>query len=181
MYQINSTKKIVLASIMTAIIIVLCFIPGFFMPISPVPIVLQNLGILLAASLLSPIYGFLSIGVFFLFVIIGFPFLTGGHGGISVFLGPTFGYLIAWILLPFILGNAIKYLNPKKNTVINYLIILIFGVFVMYLLGALGLHIVQPNISYLAALSTNAFYLPADLIKVLIVTLILKRFNKIKI
>lgn len=178
MYQINSTRKIVLAAIMTSIIIVLGFIPGFFLPISPVPIVLQNLGILLAASLLTPLYGFLSIGVFFIFVSIGFPFLTGGHGGFSVFLGPTFGYLIAWLFLPFILGNAIKYLNPRKNIVINYLIILVFGVFVMYIIGSLGLHIVQPNISYLEALSTNLFYLPADLIKVLVVTLILKRLNK---
>lgn len=181
MNQITSTKKVVLAAFMTAVIIVLGFIPGFFIPISPVPIVLQNLGILLAASMLTPLYGFLSIGVFFLFVTIGFPFLTGGHGGFSVFLGPTVGYLIAWILMPLILGNAIKYLNPKKNIFLNYLIILIFGVFVMYLLGSYGLHIIQPNISYFAALSSNVIYLPGDLIKIFLITLILKRINKILI
>lgn len=178
MYKNNSTKKIALSAIMTSIIIVLGFVPGFFMPISPVPIVLQNMGILMAASLLKPIYSFLSIGCFFLFVLIGFPFLTGGNGGFSVFLGPTFGYLISWLLMPFILGNAIKYFNTKRNIIFDYLIILIFGVFVMYLIGAIGLHIIQPNISFIKALSANIFYLPGDLIKVFVITLILKRLDK---
>ena len=79
-----STKYLVYTALMTAIIAVLGFVPAIPLPIMPVPIVLQNIGIFLAAILLGRKYGTLSVVVLLLLVVAGLPLLSGGRGGIGV-------------------------------------------------------------------------------------------------
>ena len=64
-------------ALLLAIVIVLGLIPAIPIGIIPVPLTVQNIGILLIGLLLSPFEAFLTTGVFLLLALIGLPILTG--------------------------------------------------------------------------------------------------------
>lgn len=63
--NILSTKDLVYTALMAAIICVLGLVPGVPLPIMPVPIVLQNIGIFLAGIILGRKLGTLSVVIFY--------------------------------------------------------------------------------------------------------------------
>ncbi|WP_367618773.1 biotin transporter BioY, partial [Yaniella sp.] len=67
-----------------------------------VPITLQSLGVMLAGAVLGPWRGAASMGLLILGVAIGLPLLAGGRGGIGVFVSPTAGYLIGYVIAPIV-------------------------------------------------------------------------------
>ncbi len=73
-------------------------------PIGPVPIVLQNLFILLAGLLLGSRWGLASVGVYLLAGALGLPVFAGGLGGIGRLVGPTGGYLVGFLPAVFVIG-----------------------------------------------------------------------------
>ena len=95
------TKDIVIIAMFTAFISVLAFIPPIPLPFMPVPIVLQNIGIILAGCLLGYKRGTLSVMIFLLLVATGLPLLSGGRGGLGVFFGPSAGYLFGYPVVAF--------------------------------------------------------------------------------
>ena len=64
-------------------------------PIGPVPITLQTLGIMTLAGILGARKGFMTVVVYLLLGLIGLPVLSG-QGGLAPFVGPTVGYLLAF-------------------------------------------------------------------------------------
>lgn len=87
-------QRLTRMALLLAIVIVLGLIPAIPIGIIPVPLTVQNIGILLIGLLLSPFEAFLTTGVFLLLALIGLPILTGLRGGMAVFIGPTGGYLL---------------------------------------------------------------------------------------
>ena len=77
------TKVLTRVTMMVALMIVsgVLTIP---LPGLPVPIVLQNMMMMLAGGLLGKKFGTLAVSVFLLMVAVGFPVLSGGRGGIAV-------------------------------------------------------------------------------------------------
>ncbi len=73
-------------------------------PIGPVPIVLQNLFILLAGLLLGSRWGLASVSVYLLTGALGLPVFAGGLGGIGRLVGPTGGYLVGFLPAVFVIG-----------------------------------------------------------------------------
>ncbi len=64
---------------------VLGLIPPIALAITPVPITLQSLGVMLAGGLLGSRLGALSQLIFLLIVGVGAPLLAGGRGGTLVY------------------------------------------------------------------------------------------------
>ena len=73
-------------------------------PIGPVPIVLQNLFVLLAGLLLGSRWGVTSVAVYMVAGICGLPVFYGGTAGLQHFVGPTGGYLIGFLPAAYIVG-----------------------------------------------------------------------------
>ncbi len=73
-------------------------------PIGPVPIVLQNLFVMLAGLLLGARWGAASMGVYLLAGALGLPVFAGGSGGIGRLLGPTGGYLVGFLPAVLLIG-----------------------------------------------------------------------------
>ena len=103
-------KMMVYASLFAALTVVGAYIAIPF-PLSPVPIVLQNLFVLLAGLLLGKKWGAASMAIYLLAGAVGLPVFAGGTGGIGHFAGPTGGYLIGFVLAAFVAGA----LGNKKN------------------------------------------------------------------
>ena len=81
-------RRTVQASLFAALIAAGAFLA---VPIGPVPIVLQNMFVLLAGLLLGPRWGLAGVGIYLLAGAIGLPVFAGGTGGIGRMLGPTGG------------------------------------------------------------------------------------------
>jgi biotin transport system substrate-specific component len=94
---INSPDQLrmtVYTSLMVAFIAAGAFIQ---IPIGPVPIVLQNMFVLLAAILLGPVWGTACVAVYLMIGFAGLPVFAGGTSGIGKLVGPTGGYLLGYL------------------------------------------------------------------------------------
>jgi biotin transport system substrate-specific component len=75
------------------------------LPLSPVPLTLQNLGVLLVGMMLGSRRGAAALALYLAEGSMGLPvFNPAGPGGIAQILGPTGGYLIAYPLVAFVAG-----------------------------------------------------------------------------
>jgi biotin transport system substrate-specific component len=74
------------------------------LPFTPVPLTLQNFGVLLVGSLLGARRGFAALAVYLAEGMMGLPvFSPIGPGGMAQLIGPTGGFLLAY---PFVAGLA---------------------------------------------------------------------------
>ena len=157
-----NTKRIAFVGLMTAVICVLGPI-SFPLPISPVPISLGVLGVLLAVYMLGLKWGTISCLIYLLIGLVGVPVFTGFSGGVGKVLGPTGGYLIGYIFLCLIAGFFISKWPAKWPL---HLTGMVLGTAVMYLFGTLWLGYLL-KCSFLEALWMGVIpYIPADLIKI---------------
>lgn len=150
--------------------------PPITLGITPVPITLQSMGVMLAGGILGAKKGALSLLVFLLITAAGLPLLSGGVGGLGVFVGPTAGFLCGYAIVPFFIGYAIE----RMKTVAYWKIIavnVLFGIMLLYVFGMFGQALVM-NISLLTALKTNLIFLPGDLLKVMLASYLVCRIRK---
>jgi biotin transport system substrate-specific component len=76
------------------------------LPFTPVPLTLQNFGVLLVGLLLGPWRGFAAMAIYLAEGLAGFPvFNRLGPGGIPQLLGPTGGYLMMYPYVAFAAGQ----------------------------------------------------------------------------
>lgn len=165
------TRLLVYTALMTAIIAVMGFVPAIPLPFIPVPIVLQNIGIFLAGMILGRKYGTLSVLVFLLLVLCGAPLLSGGRGGIGVLMGPSAGFLIMYPVVTYLMGWMRDRHFNGLNVIKVFFIILIFGVVLLDVVGAIVMgFVIHMPISKALVLSLT--FLPGDIIKAIIASII---------
>ncbi len=103
-------------------------------PIGPVPISGQTLGVFLVAIALGPVHGMLAVITYLAQGIAGLPVFAGGMAGAAVLMGPTGGYLIGFIAAAWIAGQiSARRLNHKPTASAALLVLATASV---YLLGA---------------------------------------------
>ena len=164
-----TTKQLVYTALMTAIIAILGLVPVIPLPFSSVPIVLQNIGIFLAGVILGRKYGTLSVIV--LLVVAGLPLLSGGRGGIGVFAGPSAGFLLLYPVVAFMIGAIRDRFINEINFWILFVGILVFGVIALDVIGTLIMGMII-NIPFTKAISISLAYLPGDILKAIVASLI---------
>jgi biotin transport system substrate-specific component len=75
------------------------------LPFTPVPLTLQNFGVLIVALLLGSRRGFAALALYLVEGAFGLPvFNPAGPGGIAQILGPTGGFLMAYPVVAFVAG-----------------------------------------------------------------------------
>ena len=75
------------------------------LPFTPIPLTLQNFGVLLVGLLLGSRRGFAALAVYLMEGATGMPvFNPAGPGGIAQILGPTGGFLMAYPAVAFVAG-----------------------------------------------------------------------------
>lgn len=115
----NSIRGLIFSALFAAIIIAVSFL-RIVIPFSPVPITFTQIGIMLAATVLGAYYGTLSVLIVLLLVAAGFPVL-GGRGGLSMLVGPSAGFIIAWPISALVLGYITQKVKKNKYTFIKVL------------------------------------------------------------
>lgn len=144
-------------------------------PVSPVPITLQTLFILLAGAILGARWGTISVIVYLLLGIAGLPVFSGGSSGLGMFFGPTGGYLIGFIFGAFVIGSLCdRYGRDKVH--LNMLFML-SGLFAIYLFGVLQLMNVA-SLSFPEAIALGLIpYIPGAILKIIASSIIASRYS----
>lgn len=133
-----------------------------------VPITLQTLGVMLAGAVLGPWRGAASMALLILGVAIGLPLLAGGRGGLGVFASPTAGYLIGWIIAPIVIGLIVGRRPVWWRVTLGSII---GGILVIYLFG-IPVQAWLTQLSIGETIVTSLVFLPGDLVKVAIATVV---------
>ncbi len=107
-------------------------------PIGPVPIILQNMFVLLSGLLLGSRWGLASVGVYILAGVFGLPVFAGGLGGISRIVGPTGGYILGYLPGVFITGLIAEKTGQRM---IYDVIAMICGTIIIYSCGLIWLKV----------------------------------------
>jgi len=115
--------------------------------------------------------GALAVLVVVVLAAVGLPVLSGGRGGLGVFVGPSAGYLFGWIPGVIVTGliaragaRGISWWRALLGAVVG-------GILVVYTVGTVGLSLVLGLSPADAALS-NVVFLPGDLAKAVVAMLL---------
>ncbi|MGY1820858.1 biotin transporter BioY [Geodermatophilus sp. SYSU D00079] len=158
------TRDLAYVALFAAIVAVLGLLPPVPVPGIPVPITAQTLGVMLAGSVLGARRGGLALLVFLAVVAVGAPVLSGGRGGLGVFVGPTAGYLYSWPIAAFVIGWLTQLFWRRFNLAWALVANLVGGVVVIYAIGVpfTSLYADVP----LSASATGALaFIPGDVVK----------------
>lgn len=153
-------------AVFAALIAAMALTPAI--PLGPVPITLQTLGVALTGLCLGPWRGCAAVALYVAVGAAGLPVFSGGAAGVGILVGPTGGYLLSFPLAALVGGFvarwAVRRGLDKFTPVImlgglllaRYLVILPIGV--THLSRALGL-------TWMEALAIDVPFWVGDLIK----------------
>jgi len=77
---------------------------AFYLPGTPVPITGQTLAVLLAGALFGPVRGPAAVVTYLLQGAAGLPVFAAGNAGVAYIIGPTGGYLLAFVPAAWVVG-----------------------------------------------------------------------------
>ncbi len=167
----GSSHTLARIALFAALVAVLGLVPKIDLPFG-VPITAQTLGVMLAGCLLGPVRGFLALLLFLGGVALGLPLLTGGRGGIGVFMTPSAGFLLGFPIGAFVAGLAMRAL-PGPVLARALLASALGGIGAVYLCGVPVLAAIG-HLSLSGALLASLAFLPGDLIKCVLAALVVQ-------
>ncbi len=142
-----------------------------------VPITFQTLGVMLAGAILGARKGTLAVLLLIVLVAAGLPLLSGGRGGLGVFVGPSVGYLVGWLLGAAVIGWCTARLLPRYRVLPAIAATALGGIVAIYLVGIPAFAAITGTPIGAALLGATVF-LPGDLAKVVVTVLVAKRVHR---
>ena len=126
-------KDMMLSAVFAA---VMCIFAVITIPIGAVPISMAMLGIVLTACVLGHRRAAAAIAVYLLIGAVGFPVFSGFRGGLPVIIGPTGGYILAYIPTAMFIGYFTQKLPQGRVRAVAKLAAVSFcGVLISYAVG----------------------------------------------
>ena len=153
-------------ALFAALMAVLGLIPKIDLPLG-VPVTAQSLGVMLAGVLLGPWRGFQALALFLVAVAAGLPLLSGGRGGMGVFMAPSAGYLLGYAPAALIVGAIMRFAPQRSPVQIAsgaMVASVVGGVLALHAMGVAGLMLLA-SLSLKQALMATLVFVPGDLIK----------------
>lgn len=137
--------------------------------ISPIPITLQTLAVLLIGATMGSKRGASAILLYIVEGASGMPVFAGGLSGIAYMLGPTGGYLLGFVAAAYVVGFCAE--RGYDRHVVTTFIILAIGNAITYTFGLLWLAFyVEKSL----ALQMGLFpFITGDVLKIVMASLIL--------
>lgn len=159
--QKHPARRLTLCAMLAA---VLCALSPIALPIGPIPISLGLLGVLLAAVFLPPSTAIASVAIFLALGACGLPVFGNGMGGATALVGPTGGYLWAYLLV----CPLVSWLSGKASRLLECFLACLTGVALCYLCGTLQFILVTQTPLQSAITLAVLPFLPFDILKALL-------------
>jgi len=156
-------RNFVLIALFAALIAALGLVPKITLG-SGVPITAQSLGVMLCGTVLGARRGALAVLLFLALVALGLPLLSGGRGGLGLFVSPSAGFLIGFPIAAFVAGLITERLRDMPVFAAAALGAVIGGILVLYIPGIIGMAVTLKKSLPEASLLATPF-IPGDLIK----------------
>ena len=151
-----------------AALIAVCAFITIPMPLPFISFTLQTFGVFAALGILGGRDGTTAVAVYILLGAIGVPVFSGFRGGFGVLIGPTGGYIIGFIPMAIVAGIIIDKFHQRWIQIVA----MIIGTAICYAFGTVWFCF-QSGYTVAAALAVCVIpFIPADLIKIVIVTII---------
>jgi biotin transport system substrate-specific component len=152
-------------SMMLIAVVFLGILSNLYIPLWPVPITGQTLGIFLIAFWFGSRKGLVTLGLYTLAGIIGFSVFTQHKSGIAAITGPTGGYILGFLAAVFVVGYLIEKGYGRTKTSVLYCMIL--GNAIIYIIGLIGLKLYLVDVGLLKLLTLGLFpFLIGDAVKI---------------
>lgn len=161
-----------------ALLVALCCVSAYIafpLPFTPGMVSAITLAMTLSAFLLTPKQTFFTILAYILLGAVGLPVFTGGIGGMEKILGPTGGFIFAFLAA----YPAISYFKGPKPNFKRYAMASIFiGIPITYIGGVIGIMIVM-DLGLWEGLVMSAFpFIPGDIMKALAASYLGVKLNR---
>lgn len=167
----SSLHGFIYSALFAALIIVLGFIS---IPIGPVPISGINLGVMLAASILSPKRASCSILIVILLGAVGLPVFSGFTGGMGMLLGPRGGYYLG-----FVVGAYITALCRGEVSWIRLFFANILGSIIIEYAVALPWLVFVTKLQLMQSIFVGFLpFMPGDILKIILTTIFVTTLHK---
>lgn len=169
----RSSESIAMVALFAALLGVMGLIPKIDLPLG-VHISIQTLGVMLAGCLLGPWRGLQAMLVFLVAVAVGLPLLSGGRGGLGVFVAPTAGYLVGWPLAALVTGWLMAWLpksTPLRAACSAFMASAVGGIAMLYVCGIAGLVWIA-KLPLTQAMWANVAFIPGDMLKCALTALV---------
>ncbi|MDR2842194.1 MAG: biotin transporter BioY [Spirochaetaceae bacterium] len=168
-HKITSNRKKLISLCLTSLFAALIACGTFIsipLPVSPIPVVLQNMFALLSGLVLGPARGAAAVALYLLAGAIGIPVFAGGTGGIVHFQGPSGGFLAGYLLSGALAGFIAGTPKPEKPApLVRIILAALAGMLVVYVPGVARLKMVL-NMSWTAAFAAGFIpFIVGDIIK----------------
>jgi biotin transport system substrate-specific component len=145
------------------------------MPLTPVPLTVQNLGVLLVGLLLGSRRGFAAMVLYLVEGVAGLPvFNPTGPGGIAQLLGPTGGFLMVYPFVAFLAGLIFE--RGAKNFV-RAAVAALSAEILLFAGGLVWLYALTHSLAKAAYLGFY-FFIAAEIIKVMFAAAIASRWQR---
>lgn len=132
-------------------------------PLGPVPITLQTMGVMLAGAVLGPWRGAGAMVLLNLLTAAGLPLMSQGSGGLGVYAGPSAGFALGFIPGALVVGLIVQSGWPLRwwRTVTG---VVLGGIIVIYTCGipVMSYHL---GVSLQETAMLNLAFVPGDLLK----------------
>lgn len=142
------------------------------------PIVLQNLGIMLAGAVLGARRGFLAVLLFVVLAVAGLPVLASGVRGLAIFTGPTVGFVVGYPVVALVIGLLVQRFLPRLHVMAAVGACLVGGIVVSYALGIPGMAWRSAKLDLAGAATFSATFLPGDLVKAVVAGVVATAVHK---
>lgn len=173
-----AARDLAQVAIFAALIAAFGLIPGINVGVTPVPIVLQTLGVMLAGAVLGPRKGTAAVAVFLVLVAAGLPLLSGGRGGIHYFYAtPSSGYLYGWVLGALVIGLLTRPLLPRYPLGLGLLATAAGGIGAVYLCGV-PFTAWRMQLPLWTAVLDALKFIPGDIVKVIVAAVVAKQVHR---
>jgi biotin transport system substrate-specific component len=166
-----STRDMVFVALFAALTAAFAVFPPFPAGFLPVPIIVQNMAVMLAGGILGARRGGAALALFVALVAVGLPLLSGGKGGFGVIVGPTGGFVLSWIVAAYVVGRMVEAWWSELDFWHVFAANVIGGIIVVYAIGILWLSVVA-NIDIGKAFTGSLIFIPGDLVKAVVAAVI---------
>ena len=170
--ETGTSRKIVFTALFAALTAVCGFI-SIPVPGTPIPMVLQNMLVVLTGLMLGPVWGVAATVLFLAAGALGLPVFSGGTGGFARLMGPTGGFLYGYALATLVAGLIAQ--RPKyeaRTPVLRLVLATVLGFVVMYIPGVLHfMRVMDKTFSQTMTLCVVP-YIPGDIVKMVVAVLL---------